>query len=234
MKEAKTKPDFGNTRYSESMNYLVQPLGFRNYDEYLNGTHWKEYIRKHRRITCFCCNSSGVMNQHHITYKRIGKELPEDTITVCNRCHDEIHDRCKKKTAMLSTAHIQLRDNLPLLSESEMKRQRSERDRLAGLLSKERRGKLTKKNRRQLRELRRQGKQAKPQINQHPKSTPQPKPLYQQMSGRDALARIEECVRRGQLTIESDGSRVAIHYLSRNGEHLTSYGRDVMDAIESM
>jgi hypothetical protein len=38
---------------------------------------------------------------HHCTYERLGEELPQDVVTVCDSCHVKIH----KSNAKLENAH---------------------------------------------------------------------------------------------------------------------------------
>jgi len=45
---------------------------------------------------CFICNlrpDDSCLNVHHLTYERVGHEDFQDLITLCIRCHKEIHMR---------------------------------------------------------------------------------------------------------------------------------------------
>jgi hypothetical protein len=47
-------------------------------------------IRRCKGI-CERCHKWPVVNIHHLTYERVGNELPEDLLGVCSRCHRELH-----------------------------------------------------------------------------------------------------------------------------------------------
>ena len=76
---------------------------------YLRSTHWRTFARgirdanMHRcqhteqyklgtRTMHLKCNKPGT-DVHHLTYKRIGKEQPEDVILLCRHHHADIHNR---------------------------------------------------------------------------------------------------------------------------------------------
>lgn len=98
-----------SSRYSPVLNYAVQQLGYQDYEEYLSSPHWRSYLSANKTKSCWCCSSQSPLAQHHITYKRLGCELPEDTVTLCFDCHTKTHQLCKDKKANLSYAHMMLR-----------------------------------------------------------------------------------------------------------------------------
>lgn len=64
-----------------------------NYYEYLQSPEWEkltEPIRERNGGLCECCNMRYGSEVHHRTYDRLGQELPEDLIHVCNQCHKMI------------------------------------------------------------------------------------------------------------------------------------------------
>jgi hypothetical protein len=70
----------------------------KEYDDALRSAHWRK-LRKiaekrsgRRCEKCGRCaeNSLFVMSLHHLTYERLGAELPEDVLLVCPRCHREL------------------------------------------------------------------------------------------------------------------------------------------------
>lgn len=65
-----------------------------NYYEYIKSTEWYERtkeIRARRGGRCECCLMRNGSSVHHRTYERLGNELPEDLIHVCDCCHKMIH-----------------------------------------------------------------------------------------------------------------------------------------------
>lgn len=75
----------------------LQELGFKSYDDYLNSKHWKEFSISVKESTCYCCGRGGIIQVHHIHYDNLGKELPEDVVSVCSGCHLDIHDKSKNR-----------------------------------------------------------------------------------------------------------------------------------------
>ncbi len=65
-----------------------------DYHAYIRSETWREkrreVIRRARGI-CERCGRWPVINVHHLTYARLGNELPEDLLGVCSRCHREFH-----------------------------------------------------------------------------------------------------------------------------------------------
>lgn len=63
---------------------------------YLKSDQWdvkRKAILKRDSYTCQACNTSGVpLEVHHISYSRLGSELPSDLVSVCRDCHQTIHD----------------------------------------------------------------------------------------------------------------------------------------------
>lgn len=67
------------------------------YREYLRSKKWKE-IRKLVLIrdgyACVACGCRyGDLQIHHVTYIRLGEELLEDLLTLCDDCHKAEHKR---------------------------------------------------------------------------------------------------------------------------------------------
>ena len=88
------------------LDYLSNKAGYKSYSEYLKGEHWTIFSGGMRKKFCFCCeDKENRLQVHHITYERLGQELPNDVITVCDSCHVCIHELTKNKTP-LDKAHI--------------------------------------------------------------------------------------------------------------------------------
>ena len=66
------------------------------YDEYLKSWAWKEQrfwaIERARNQCKECGEGLGTeLDVHHVTYERLGHELPEDLVVLCRLCHDVGH-----------------------------------------------------------------------------------------------------------------------------------------------
>jgi hypothetical protein len=64
------------------------------YAAYLATTEWRarriSIIRRDKK-RCTECGSKRRLQVHHKTYERVGEELPEDLITLCDDCHCKAH-----------------------------------------------------------------------------------------------------------------------------------------------
>lgn len=66
------------------------------YDIYMRSPGWRMKRRQILEIDGNCCRrcgSSERLEVHHLTYRRLGAELPEDLITLCHRCHMKGHKK---------------------------------------------------------------------------------------------------------------------------------------------
>ena len=65
-----------------------------NYYQYLKTGAWRErraeVIARAKGI-CERCRRWSIVNVHHLTYERLGREYPDDLLGVCSRCHEELH-----------------------------------------------------------------------------------------------------------------------------------------------
>lgn len=65
------------------------------YDRYIKSEQWAkrkvEYYFKHPKI-CWRCQSIDNLHLHHHTYLRLGDELDEDLVPLCQSCHRRVHD----------------------------------------------------------------------------------------------------------------------------------------------
>ena len=65
-----------------------------DYYQYIKSEQWykrTESIRKRNKGICECCNMRYGDSIHHRTYKRLGNELDEDLIHLCDQCHKMVH-----------------------------------------------------------------------------------------------------------------------------------------------
>ena len=87
----------------------ARSIGFSHYLDYLaNSARWHLLRLTLTGKTCYCCGEWKAfwLLLHHISYERLGRELPEDVITLCRWCHDRCHELIWTKKATLQNAHI--------------------------------------------------------------------------------------------------------------------------------
>ena len=63
--------------------------------EYIHSVAWEETRQKIFRrdgFRCVCCGESKNLNVHHITYENLGAEKPSDLVTLCQKCHEKVHN----------------------------------------------------------------------------------------------------------------------------------------------
>jgi 5-methylcytosine-specific restriction endonuclease McrA len=64
------------------------------YQAYLCSKHWRTLREKRLKKDDYRCSKCGFpyrLQVHHRTYKRLGRERLTDIITLCRRCHEEVH-----------------------------------------------------------------------------------------------------------------------------------------------
>lgn len=91
----------------------LNKFGFKNYRDYLLSKHWidikRRFFTESKRIVtingvkvCEICRKNGILNVHHITYKRLGEEYLGDLFLICDDCHNTIHKRALKSIRRVS------------------------------------------------------------------------------------------------------------------------------------
>jgi hypothetical protein len=71
------------------------------YNRYIKSFAWFEFssrIKAERGNKCEECGAGGkgvILHSHHLTYDRLGKELPEDIQVLCKPCHQLKHPEKK-------------------------------------------------------------------------------------------------------------------------------------------
>lgn len=64
------------------------------YEAYINSSRWERrrvaYFSRHPKV-CRACGSKTQIHLHHHTYKRMGNEMDEDLVPLCQGCHDLCH-----------------------------------------------------------------------------------------------------------------------------------------------
>jgi len=87
----KSQKVYTKTYYCEDTNETCV-----GYDNYLKTRHWKQLrkqlVPKDHKCTV-CGKSNKAIHLHHITYERVGHELPTDLIPLCEKCHNYIHNK---------------------------------------------------------------------------------------------------------------------------------------------
>lgn len=64
-----------------------------DYKKYLNSESWKnkrKYFLK-RQECCKLCGFIGSLDVHHLSYKDLGGEKPNQCVCLCRRCHSLVH-----------------------------------------------------------------------------------------------------------------------------------------------
>ena len=82
--------------YTAAWERPVKSADYIDYKEYVASDEWQ---RSERRLNCIKaahnkCQMCGAMfglEVHHITYKNLGKELPQDLVLLCILCHEHTH-----------------------------------------------------------------------------------------------------------------------------------------------
>jgi predicted HNH restriction endonuclease len=69
---------------------------WEEYEAHLASDKWKAIRRKvlaRCRSVCEGCGERPAVHVHHLTYKRLGREMLFDLAGVCKQCHEAIHGR---------------------------------------------------------------------------------------------------------------------------------------------
>lgn len=95
---------------TKSIPARLKKLGYATYQDYLRSEHWQKlrqkFFRKSSRLkrlkklygylVCELCEQAGVLNVHHVTYKRMGAERLGDLFLICENCHFVIHETTRR------------------------------------------------------------------------------------------------------------------------------------------
>lgn len=83
-------------------------MEYKSYDEFLNTEEWRQVaamVKDRDGNKCVICGSTENLNAHHIGYE--GDCLDEnDIVTLCNRCHECLHDGIKKCAKLFQVAFM--------------------------------------------------------------------------------------------------------------------------------
>lgn len=78
-----------------------QATGGIVYSKYIVSESWKNFTKrfyKKNKKECASCSGKTEIDIHHMTYERLGHELMEDVVALCNDCHFSFHERMKERT----------------------------------------------------------------------------------------------------------------------------------------
>lgn len=82
-----------------ALGEFVVRLPKTDYQEYIGSDEWKakaDAARAGADHRCQVCNSNSViLDVHHRTYERLGRESPSDLIALCRECHGLFHKNGK-------------------------------------------------------------------------------------------------------------------------------------------
>jgi len=59
----------------------------------------RQLILHRDKNKCQRCNRRGGLEVHHLNYERVGREKDNDLVTLCDRCHNDIHWEQRGKIA---------------------------------------------------------------------------------------------------------------------------------------
>jgi hypothetical protein len=119
---------------------------YPTYADYLKSEDWQRAKKRHlaARVVpdvCFGCGGERAVF-HHLTYDRVGRELPTDILPLCRLCHETVHGPAAESAKVYGWDGWELVENLfgrrpPSVGESRGKRRRpafvDKIDRLRGL-----------------------------------------------------------------------------------------------------
>lgn len=66
------------------------------YNDYLNSPKWhakRAAVLKRDNYVCRGCGTNRAVQVHHLDYKRVGKEMLFDLVSICLECHNAIHEQ---------------------------------------------------------------------------------------------------------------------------------------------
>lgn len=82
--------------YDSLRSVVAKVVGGRiHYAAYLESNAWKRMravMLEKAGGRCQVCNRDRRLNVHHRTYERIGNEIPDDLIVLCEPCHKLFHE----------------------------------------------------------------------------------------------------------------------------------------------
>lgn len=98
------------SKSEKGIGVRIKDLSLDCYDDYLKSNHWKKFredfyrnsptvkrmYHKYGILICQFCSKKGILNLHHSSYKRLGRERIKDVVLICINCHKLIHSLDRK------------------------------------------------------------------------------------------------------------------------------------------
>lgn len=69
----------------------IEQLKVMDYQQYLGSYWWRLCKKINRKRECEKCGFNHELDLHHLNYENRGEEKSGDLITLCRRCHRDIH-----------------------------------------------------------------------------------------------------------------------------------------------
>lgn len=81
-------------------------LGHSTYGKYLESAHWQQFQQRYKdsgmSMRCAVC-SQKLIQLHHHTYKRLGREKLTDVTPLCRRHHLKVHDFLRSRRLLVES-----------------------------------------------------------------------------------------------------------------------------------
>ena len=64
------------------------------YREYITSSYWRSKsnaLKEARGGKCELCGSTNKLETHHLSYRHLGYELPQELQVLCSECHSKAH-----------------------------------------------------------------------------------------------------------------------------------------------
>lgn len=88
-------------------------LGYATYEEYLKSPHWERFRRSYyasgRPSKCSVCGDR-LVQLHHVTYRRLGRERFDDVVPLCRVHHQQVHNELANSGLDVSATHQVIRE----------------------------------------------------------------------------------------------------------------------------
>lgn len=100
----------------------------KEYSRYIGSPKWTNIRNElsNEDTACEGCGSKSNLNLHHLTYKHLKNEVPEELMWLCDECHKAVHwyQKHGKKSLLMATSlvtNIDIKDLKERLKITELK-----------------------------------------------------------------------------------------------------------------
>jgi len=93
-KKKKRKPQSDKAKRKQSLN--AKKMIRKKYSDYLKSKDWANIridLFENRGKRCERCDSENRLEVHHLHYRNIFKEEPQDLVILCHSCHSKEHGK---------------------------------------------------------------------------------------------------------------------------------------------